>query len=73
VAAKYFSCLRRAAVGVHRHVAGSHFFYDAAKSWWYAQAKRSLALKPGRSITRRYPRGVRRRFTAWRRGLRATR
>ena len=64
VAAKYF---RRAEAGIHGDVAGSHFLWYAQESASRERATRSSALKSG------YPRGVRLRFTACRRGERATR
>jgi hypothetical protein len=64
VAAKHFRC---AAARIHCDVAGSHFLWFPQESASRGQATRSSALKSG------YPLGVRRRFTACRRGERATR
>lgn len=46
MAAKCFSRLCRAEVGIHQHVAGPHLLRDAQEIPWREQAKRSPVLKP---------------------------
>jgi hypothetical protein len=68
-----FSRLRRAEAGIFRDVARADLIRCTQEPPGRAPAKRSPALKPDVSMIEGYPRGVRRRFTACRRGLRATR